>query len=304
MTDAEAGPSSPPVFKRRGKPSAFCRPARVRTSLSPPPTHSSSLPQDDDNQEEEAGVSVQDLIALRTLSRKPTGIELEKLNRGQRSRKERKSRPNPEQSEQGGGGGGESDEESAATAGEGRRLVRKNNFQGETGTVDVDKHMMAYIEAEMSKRRSGGGTTSEEVEKAMARADPHDQLYEVAEKYKALQRSIKPEQTQDEREGNVALSSAMLTSIPEVDLGIDSRMRNIEDTERAKRALYEQGKQGRGREEGDAAYANARFMQARPRQGNSDREYQQRKDGEQQRKQLATDQLVMDRFKKRQRTFR
>lgn len=119
---------------------------------------------------------------------------------------------------------------------------------------------MSYIEAEMAKR-TGGRSTSTMDQATLLKAvnNPEDELYRVAEKYKELQRSIKPEQTQEEREGNVALSAAMLSSIPEVDLGIDTRMKNIEQTERAKRDFYEKRKGGgSGPVDGDEAYANAR----------------------------------------------
>lgn len=188
----------------------------------------------------------------------------------------------------------DSDEEAN---GKPRRLVRKNNFQSETGTVDVDKHMMAYIESEMAKR-TGTTTTiaAPSIETLQSTlSNPHDQLYTLAEKYRQLQRSIKPQQTQEEREGNVALSAAMLSSIPEVDLGIDSRMKNIQQTEEAKRALAERSKVGRGEGLGeDQAFAGARFQHAKPRSG----------DGGGERRQMATDQAVLDRFKKRQRNFR
>ncbi len=80
--------------------------------------------------------------------------------------------------------------------------------------------MMAYIEQEMNKRTGASSldaSSTESIQKAIN--NPQDQLYAVAEKYRQLQRSIKPEQSQEEREGNVALSAAMLSSIPEVDLG-------------------------------------------------------------------------------------
>ena len=181
-----------------------------------------------------------------------------------------------------------------------RRLVRKNNFQAETGTVDVDKHMMAYIEQEMAKRtgNSAASTDAAAIDKALS--DPHDQLYSLAEKYRQLQRSIKPEQTQEEREGNVAFSSAMLSSIPEVDLGIDSRMNNIQATEEAKRRLASAAEKQPDLGQQDAAYANARFQHAKPRANHSDSTQR----GAAGRKQLATDQLVLDRFKKRQKNFR
>lgn len=68
-------------------------------------------------------------------------------------------------------------------------------------------------------------------------------------------------------EGNVTLSTAMLTAIPEVDLGIDNRLKNIEETEKAKRALFEKQQADAARQlrkediEADN-YAASRFYRA------------------------------------------
>ncbi|SJX65868.1 uncharacterized protein SRS1_16422 [Sporisorium reilianum f. sp. reilianum] len=275
MSSPEAGPSTPskPLFKKRASK------AVSRTRLSSSVIDDADNPAASTAADEEEPLSVQELIALRTLSRKPTGIELDRLNKGER----RKRKPNTTQTHQDNDDSSDDDVEDQP-----RRLVRKNNFQGETGTVDVDKHMMAYIEAEMAKR-TGTSTASSADTVRSALANPHDQLYALAEEYRALQRQIKPDQTQDEREGNVALSAAMLSSIPEVDLGIDERMKNIQHTEDAKRALAERAKAANADGLGvDTAFAGARFQQA---SGSNSR-------------QMATDQLVLDRFRKRQRTFR
>lgn len=189
---------------------------------------------------------------------------------------------------------------------------------------------MTYIEAEMARRTGGADASSSLDEAALLKAvnNPEDELYAVAEKYKELQRSIKPEQTQDEREGNVALSAAMLSSIPEVDLGIDTRMKNIEQTERPKREFYEKRKApGAAGGDADEAYANARckctqlttaFMLSvigtdnlfmshtvmRTSQAPHRGGFSTHSSNRAERKEMATDQLVLDRFKKRQRNFR
>ncbi|SPO29795.1 uncharacterized protein UTRI_06067_B [Ustilago trichophora] len=334
-TATSPSPSPSPLFKKRGKSHTT---SRISTAVIDEPT-SSNLTANATTQEEE--ISVQDLIALRSLTRKPTGIELERLNKGEKKKKKKhKENSSSQQDEErweeqmktgglmagsssaaaaGAGDDEESDQEDSSKA---RRLVRKNNFQGETGTVDVDKHMMAYIEQEMKKRTtnpssSSSSSTLDQSSLLPAVNNPEDALYALAEKYKELSRSIKPEQTQEEREGNVALSAAMLSSIPEVDLGIDTRMKNIEDTEKAKREFYENRRnkdaKGDAQAAADDAFAGARFQRQRPRTNNSDFHHHRSSDAAQQngahnrgerKQQLATDQLVLDRFKKRQRNFR
>jgi len=69
---------------------------------------------------------------------------------------------------------------------------------------------MAYIEAELQKRKGGGEVDVAEELRAL---DPRDELYQIGEKYKVAKQEVE--------EGNVTLSASMLTAIPEVDLGIE-----------------------------------------------------------------------------------
>ncbi|KAK0529832.1 hypothetical protein OC842_004118 [Tilletia horrida] len=300
-----------------------------------------------DNEDDEA-TSVQDLLLLRQLQKRPTGIELNKLNKGERKKKKKASGSKgqdggPQTAEDkwaeqmargglmdggggGGGGGAEEEDDDEKDRANSKRIVR-NNFQGETNIVDVDKHMMAYIEEEMRKRSGRGGDlaapSAEQVRAALN--NPEDELYRVAEKYRNLQ-SQKP--VEDE-EGNVTLSNTMLTSIPEIDLGMDVRLKNIEETEKAKRVLAEQRKAGGGRrDEGDDQFAAARFYRPKystqsdvdalkmAREGydptsevtlgpeSSSSSSAARANGgsaNRDRRAMATDEQVMERFKKRQR---
>ena len=190
------------------------------------------LEAEEEEEEEEDRVALDDLIALRSLRMKPQGIELERLNKGELKKKKKKLKNDgqkadsektdedrwAEQMRKGGlvsrdalqadkaSGGNkkkshttassdeeESDEKSAAP-----RLLKENNFQGETGTVDVDKHMMAYIEEEMKKRKQGQKVDATVEAALLAQDTAHtsfnsaeDELYKVAEKYKAIQQSAK-----------------------------------------------------------------------------------------------------------------
>ena len=110
-----------------------------------------------------------------------------------------------------------------------RRVVRANNFTQQTNALDVDKHMyvqqllhsvtlltgcnrMAYIEENMKLRR-GVRETSAEAESSKP-MDPQEELYRLPEKYKV-------QQGKPLEEGSVSASVAMLTAIPEVDLGME-----------------------------------------------------------------------------------
>ena len=71
---------------------------------------------------------------------------------------------------------------------------------------------MAYIESELRKRRGHFAVDG----KHEATYDPQAELYEIAERYK-----IEQKKKGEDEEGNVTNSLGMLTSIPEVDLGME-----------------------------------------------------------------------------------
>ena len=89
--------------------------------------------------------------------------------------------------------------------------MRANNFTQQTNTLDVDKHMMAYIEENL-KIRSKPREDSDDEDKPH---DPQEALYKIAEHWKVG----KPQPKTDE--GSVTNSMTMLTAIPEVDLGME-----------------------------------------------------------------------------------
>lgn len=83
--------------------------------------------------------------------------------------------------------------------------------------------MLAYIETELLKRR--GGAVAEAAERARRgeaplgdEYDPQAELFKIAERYRIEQN---PKVRKEDEEGNVTSSLGMLTSIPEVDLGME-----------------------------------------------------------------------------------
>lgn len=75
---------------------------------------------------------------------------------------------------------------------------------------------MAYIEEGIKKRRGEQGIKDDDDDEAPVDApyDPHEELFKIDERYR-IERKIVDE------EGNVTNSVAMLTAIPEVDLGME-----------------------------------------------------------------------------------
>ena len=102
-----------------------------------------------------------------------------------------------------------------------------STFAAETGQRDEDAEMCKYIEEEMVKRKKSkeeGGDAEE--------LDP----LELDPVFQALPEHLK---TSFRKKGEEMLSSQMLSGIPEVDLGISEKIRNIEETEKAKKTLLD-----------------------------------------------------------------
>lgn len=102
-------------------------------------------------------------------------------------------------------------------------------------------------------------------------ADPYAELFSVPDKYKVKQ------ERKEQDEGSVTNSLAMLTAIPEVDLGMEyvftkaflthsnartfiysTRLKNIEETEKAKRTLTEERKDRKRKTDDEEHLAAAR----------------------------------------------
>ncbi|KAI9024365.1 hepatocellular carcinoma-associated antigen 59-domain-containing protein [Phycomyces nitens] len=230
---------------------------------------------------------IEELQELRRLRRKHGGIDAEKLFKGTEQAKKKKPAADDDPWKLKTGGlvdqdearSGRKDDEEGS-----ERKLRLDTFTTQTNTLDVDKHMMEYIEAEMRKRR-GDGDEDEEEKKKNGMTDIYEELYHLPERLKVEQKRVE--------EGNVQLSTQMLTAIPEVDLGIDARLKNIEDTERAKRKLMDE-------QEGE----NTKPPKKREPQVPANFEKQIRPietKPRMDRRQMATDEAVAERFKKRMR---
>ncbi|RKP04715.1 hepatocellular carcinoma-associated antigen 59-domain-containing protein [Thamnocephalis sphaerospora] len=158
----------------------------------------------------------------------------------------------------------------------------------QTNVVDVDKHMMTYIETEMRKRR-GSADKHDEADGASANRpfDPYAELYVPPEHLRIEEK--------EEQEGSMTRSSAMLTQVQEVDLGIDARLRNIEQTERAKRQLLDDHDRPSHKDDPLGNVPNQRFFRYKPEAG-----VRRGRDGKV-INEAATDEAVADRFRKWQR---
>lgn len=103
-------------------------------------------------------------------------------------------------------------------------------FSAETNKRDEDEEMMKYIDEELAKRKG-----SEDSEKDAT--DPNKYLSPEEAALQSLPDHLRQSSTHRSEE---MLSNQMLSGIPEVDLGIEAKIKNIEATEDAKlRLLWE-----------------------------------------------------------------
>ncbi|RUS29129.1 hepatocellular carcinoma-associated antigen 59-domain-containing protein [Jimgerdemannia flammicorona] len=192
---------------------------------------------DDAEAQEDVSETLEELLELRKLRRRPQGIDAQKLSKGDNKgkKKVKKAVDDPWKLKTGGivnmddVRAAERENEEGAEKG-----LKLDTFTKQTNTLDVDKHMMTYIETELKRRRGQSVEPKEEEEEEEEEAgfkDIYDELYQVPEHLKVEAKPV--------AEGNVQWSTQMLTAIPEVDLGIDVRLKNIEETEKAKRKMIE-----------------------------------------------------------------
>ncbi|XP_055337808.1 splicing factor C9orf78-like [Paramacrobiotus metropolitanus] len=118
----------------------------------------------------------------------------------------------------------------------GQHIDIGTEFSAETQRRDEDYDMMTFIEEEIMKRKIRTGDHEEEKTSSSSRKilRPEDALLVVAERY----------QTDTKHRSEEMLSHQMLSGIPEVDLGIEAKIRNIEATEEAKRRLMQKYREG------------------------------------------------------------
>ncbi|XP_062137195.1 splicing factor C9orf78 [Drosophila sulfurigaster albostrigata] len=110
-------------------------------------------------------------------------------------------------------------------------------FSAETNKRDEDEEMMKYIEQELQKRK--GGTTDDKATDAADDSYVHKYLTPEDAALYALPDHLRQSSSHRSEE---MLSNQMLNGIPEVDLGIQAKIRNIEATEDAKQKLMQDAK--------------------------------------------------------------
>lgn len=156
--------------------------------------------------------------------------------------------------------GPEDDAAAKAAAEEAELQAVVNRFTHQTGQIlDVDKHMMAYIESEMQRRR-GGGTAAQNSDGSSNANDGSNQQGENTSK-SAYWTPVVPEGR-----------GATLGKLHEVDLGEETKKRNIVRTQEATRRLQGDGSTTveQDEEEEEEAVGGKKKMKGRRRRNSQD----------------------------------
>ncbi|WCJ41978.1 hypothetical protein M5689_022812 [Euphorbia peplus] len=190
--------------------------------------------------------------------------------------------------------------------GEKEELVLQDTFAQETAVMVEDPNMVQYVELELAKKRGKNIGATEQAENELKSAE--DELYIIPEHLKVKRRNSEESSTQ------------WTTGIAEVQLPIEFKLKNIEETEAAKKLLQEKRLMGRAKSELSipASYSADYFQRGRDYAEKLRREHPElyKERGSQEegagskppennndatRREAATDQFMLERFRKRER---
>ncbi|XP_052187832.1 protein COP1 SUPPRESSOR 2 [Diospyros lotus] len=186
-------------------------------------------------------------------------------------------------------------------------LVLQDTFAQETAVMVEDPNMLRYVEHELAKKRGKNVDTANQVQNEGKFVE--DELYKIPEHLKVKRRTSEESSTQ------------WTTGIAEIQLPIEYKLRNIEETEAAKKLLQEKRLMGRAKTESSipSSYSADYFQRGRDYAEKLRREHPELyKDRRAEdtglesrpsdsgaegpgRRQAATDEFMLERFRKRER---
>ncbi|KAI4384897.1 hypothetical protein MLD38_002983 [Melastoma candidum] len=190
--------------------------------------------------------------------------------------------------------------------GEKEDLVLQDTFAQETAVMVEDPNMVKYVEQELAKKRGRNIEEADQVENEIKRVE--DELYRVPEHLKVKKRSSEEGSTQ------------WTTGIAEIQLPIEYKLKNIEETEAAKKLLQERRLTGKAKSESyiPSSYSADYFQRGKDYSEKLRRDHPElykdrardvdaktktgEKDPDAQGQRLAaTDELLLERFRRRER---
>lgn len=179
---------------------------------------------EEENDESLIKERLEDLKVLQKLRQKPSGIDASALAVGDTSSTNKKIQVNDDPWKI--RTGGLVDMKRINTKGNDVRNNMNANFARETNQRDEDAEMQKFIEEQLRLKR--GEIKAQNEQNQIKIKKPEDALFDLPKHLITNTSKHKSEET---------LSEQMLSGIPEVDLGVEERIRNIEETEKAKQRL-------------------------------------------------------------------
>lgn len=190
--------------------------------------------------------------------------------------------------------------------GEKEELVLQDTFAQETAVMVEDPNMLKYIDKELAKKKGKNITATNQEESDLKRAE--DELYKIPDHLKVKSRNTGEGSTQ------------WTTGIAEIQLPIEYKLKNIEETEAAKKLLHEKKLMGKNKTESNLPSSHSADYLQRGKdyaeklrrdhpelynRGGDDMNPVSRFNDHTAdppgRRQAATDEIILDRFRKRER---
>lgn len=191
--------------------------------------------------------------------------------------------------------------------GEKEELVLQDTFAQETAVMVEDPNMLKYIEQELAKKRGKNVDETDQTENELKHAE--EELYKIPDHLKVKKRNSEESSTQ------------WTTGIAEIQLPIEYKLKNIEETEAAKKVLHEKRFTGKPKTESTSPWSSQNpdyFQRGKDYAEKLRREHPELykdggaedsamgsrpgdNNGDPGRRLAATDELMLDRFRKRER---
>ncbi|KAH9626121.1 hypothetical protein KSS87_010802 [Heliosperma pusillum] len=126
--------------------------------------------------------------------------------------------------------------------------VLEQEFSEMLSELDPQFDRLKFIEQELAKKRGKNDDTTEQAKNTFT--DAEDELYKIPEHLKVTKKNSEESSTQ------------WTTGIAEIQLPIEYKLKNIEETEAAKKLLHEKRLTGRSKTESGSSYShNADYFQ-------------------------------------------
>ncbi|KAL9261685.1 COP1 SUPPRESSOR 2-like protein [Drosera capensis] len=182
--------------------------------------------------------------------------------------------------------------EKAEVDGEKEDLVLQDTFAQETAVMVEDPNMLKFVEQELAKRRGKNIKDPDQAENDLLHAE--DELYKIPDHLKVKKRNSEESSTQ------------WTTGIAEVQLPIEYKLKNIEETEAAKKLLHEKRLMGRTKAGSGTSSNPSEHQELYKNRAPDDKLLASRFEDNSNndpavRRMAATDEFILERFRKRER---